>query len=203
MAVIRPAAKSFKRLYITMHMPSGMVLNVGIKELGTTKSNLTLAGPLEVEPIPGHKFEYEDLDELVVRFIDPIAAAMRALSMHRKWRGGPDTGPAKSWEEIQDELRLEKESADFTGYCLAPDVHRPGAFFIAHHIGSAPRREYFMVLPDGFYFRKKMHGTVDSFLASFKKNPFGSQPTQAHVHSQAHAHAHAPDMYAQDYMQPY
>jgi hypothetical protein len=48
-----------------------------------------------------------------------------------------------------------------------------------------------------------MHGTVDSFLASFKKNPFGSQPTQAHVHSQAHAHAHAPDMYAQDYMQPY
>jgi len=202
-AVIRPAAKSFKRLYITMHMPSGMVLNVGIKELGSTKSNLTLAGPLEVEPIPGHKFEYEDLDELVVRFIDPIAAAMRALSMHRKWRGGPDTGPAKSWEEIQDELRLEKESASFTGYCLAPDVHRPGAFFIAHHIGSTPRREYFVVLPDGFYFRKKMHGTVDSFLASFKNNPFGSQPPQAHVHSHAHARAHAPDMYAQDYMQPY
>lgn len=198
-ALIRPAAKSFKRLYITMHMPSGMVLNVGIKERGTTKSNLTLAGPLEVEPIPGHKFEYEDLDELVVRFIDPIAAAMRALSTHRKWRGGPGTGPAKSWEEIQDELRLEKESASFTGYCLAPDVHRPGAFFIAHHIGSSPRREYFVVLPDGFYFRKKMYGTVEHMLASFKKNPFGSQAPQAHGHPQAHP---AP-MYQDYQMQPY
>jgi transcription elongation factor SPT6 len=172
-AVIRPAAKSFKRLYITMCMPSGMVMNVGIKELGAPKSNLTLSGPLEVEPIPGHKFEYEDLDELVVRFIDPIAAAMRALSTHRKWRGGPENGPAKSWEEIQDELRLEKESATFTGYCLAPDTQRPGAFFIAHHIGPAPRREYFVVLPDGFYFRKKMYGTVEHMLASFKRNPAG------------------------------
>ena len=194
-AVIRPAAKSFKRLYITMCMPSGMVLNVGVKELGKPKSNLTLAGPLEVEPIPGHKFEYEDLDELVVRFIDPIAAAMRALSLHRKWRGGPEMGPVKSWEEIKDELRLEKGSTSFTGYCIAPDVHRPGAFFIAHHIGSSPRREYFIVLPDGFYFRKKMYGTVEHMLASWKKNPFGNM---------AQAHQQAPPMHQPDYpMQPY
>ena len=197
-AIIRPAAKSFKRLYITMCMPSGMVLNVGVKELGTPKSNLTLAGPLEVEPIPGHKFEYEDLDELVVRFIDPIAAAMRALSMHRKWRGGPETGPAKSWEEIQDDLRLEKGSGSFTGYCIAPDVHRPGAFYIAHHIGSAPRREYFIVLPDGFYFRKKMYGTVEHMLASWKKNPFGNV-AQAHQ-QQPHAMPMQPSNYP---MQPY
>lgn len=183
-SIIRPAAKSFKRLYITMSMPSGMVLNVGVKELGTPKSNLTLAGPLEVEPIPGHKFEYEDLDELVVRFIDPIAAAMRSLSMHRKWRGGPETGPAKSWEEIKDDLRLEKGSSSFTGYCIAPDVYRPGAFYIAHHIGSSPRREYFIVLPEGFYFRKKMYGTVEHMLASWKKNPFGNV-TQTYQQPQA------------------
>ena len=197
-AIIRPAAKSFKRLYITMSMPSGMVLNVGVKELGTSKSNLTLAGPLEVEPIPGHKFEYEDLDELVVRFIDPTAAAMRSLSLHRKWRGGPETGPAKSWEEIKDDLRLEKGSSSFTGYCIAPDIHRPGAFYIAHHIGSSPRREYFIVLPDGFYFRKKMYGTVEHMLASWKKNPFGNV-------AQTHQQQHAMPMQPPDYypMQPY
>lgn len=171
-AVIRPAAKSYKRLYITMCMPCGLVWNVGIRELGKPKGNLTLAAPLEVEPIPGHKFEYEDLDELVVRFIDPVGAAMRALSAHRKWRGGPELGPAISWEDIQDELRMEKEAApNQAAYCLAADILRPGAFYLAHHIGSAPRREYFVVLPDGFYFRRKIYGTVEHMLVQFKKNP--------------------------------
>ena len=182
-AVIRPAAKSFKKLHITMCMPGGLVWNVEIRELGPTAANLRLATPLEVEPIPGHKFEYEDLDELVVRFIDPVAAAFRALSTHRKWKGGPDIGPAKSWEDVQDELRAEKEAApNQAAYCLAADLHRPGAFYLAHHIGSTPRREYFVVLPDGFYFRKKIFGTVEHMLVQFKKNPAGSSHGSAPRH---------------------
>ncbi len=182
-AVIRPAAKSYKRLYITMCMPGGLVWNVGIREMGKPKGNLTLASPLEVEPIPGHKFEYEDLDELVVRFIDPVGAAMRALAAHRKWKGGPEMGPATSWEDIQEDLRMEKEAApNQAAYCLAADILRPGAFFLAHHIGSVPRREYFVVLPDGFYFRKKIYGTVEHMLVQFKKNP-GNMQQQQHYGS--------------------
>ena len=151
--------------------------------MGKPKGNLTLASPLEVEPIPGHKFEYEDLDELVVRFIDPVGAAMRALAAHRKWKGGPEMGPATSWEDIQDDLRMEKEAApNQAAYCLAADILRPGAFFLAHHIGSVPRREYFVVLPDGFYFRKKIYGTVEHMLVQFKKNP-GNMQQQQHYGS--------------------
>lgn len=200
-AVIRPAAKSFRRLYITMCMPGGLIWNIGIKELGPTAANLRLSTPLEVEPIPGHKFEYEDLDELVVRFIDPVAAAMRALSSHRKWNGGPELGPAKSWEDIQEELRMQKERApNQAAYCLAADVHRPGAFFLGHFIGSSPRREYFVVLPDGFYFRKKIYGTVEHMLVQFKKNPRGYQQQMPSREPQQMMRPAVPGAYGQ---QPY
>jgi transcription elongation factor SPT6 len=176
-ALIRPATKSFRRLHITMCLPCGIIWHVDVKEMGQVAASLRLATPLEVQPMPGHKFEYEDLDELVVRFIDPVSSAMRALASHRKWNGGPLLGPPKSWEEIQDDLKILKSQApNQAAYCLAADAQRPGAFYLAHLIGSNPRREYFVVVPDGFYFRKKVYGTVEHMLVQFKKNPKGNPP---------------------------
>ena len=160
-----------------MCLPCGIIWHVDVKEMGQVAASLRLATPLEVQPMPGHKFEYEDLDELVVRFIDPVSSAMRALTTHRKWNGGPPLGPPKSWEEVQDDLKILKSQApNQAAYCLAADAQRPGAFYLAHLIGSNPRREYFVVVPDGFYFRKKVYGTVENMLVQFKKNPKGNPP---------------------------
>jgi len=106
---------------------------------------------------------------------------MRALTSHRKWNGGADGGPPKAWEEVQDDLRAQKALAPKqAAYCLAADPMRPGAFYLGHLIGSTPRREYFVVVPDGFYFRKRTFGTVEHMLVQFKKDPRG-QPKQAYA----------------------
>lgn len=181
--IIRPAAKSFRRLHITMCLPAGVIWHVDVKEQGPTAANLRLAPPLAIEPIPGQSSEYEDLDELVVRFVDPISSAMRALATHRKWNGGPDLGPPKSWEDVQNDLITEKaRSPNQSVYCLAADGNRPGAFYLAFLIGSTPRREYFVVLPDGFYFRKKVYGTVEHMLVQFKKDPQGKKSAGYPLH---------------------
>jgi hypothetical protein len=57
---------------------------------------------------------------------------------------------------------------------LAADEQRPGAFYLGYILSSTPKREFFVVLPDGFYFRKKMHKTVDHMIAAFKAKPRGA-----------------------------
>ena len=128
-------------------------------------ADLRLAAPISVEPLPNNIQEFDDLDEFAARFVDPLAGALRALCLNRKWRNG-------SWDEIKQSLIDEKLTLpSLIPYCLAADVQKPGAFYIASVVSDTPRREFFVVLPEGFYFRKKVHSTVDKLINVFKKNP--------------------------------
>jgi hypothetical protein len=131
-----------------------------------TTSSLQLAPPLHLQPIPSKSYTYDDLDELGARFVDPLAGALRALAHHRKW------SPAPGWEAAQAELlEQRKRNKEQVAYCLAAEPLRPGAFYLAYIVTHTPRREFFVALPDGFYFRGKMVGTVDEMLSAFKRNP--------------------------------
>ena len=57
---------------------------------------------------------------------------------------------------LQEELRQERARTPQAVYCLGPDVAHPGTFYLGHIHQTTPRREYFMVTADGFYFRKKV-----------------------------------------------
>ncbi len=47
-------------------------------------TGMKLGTPLEVEVVPGRqKEEYDDLDELLVRYADPLAENVRRLVKHR------------------------------------------------------------------------------------------------------------------------
>jgi transcription elongation factor SPT6 len=93
---------------------------------------------------------YDDLDELAARYVEPVQARMQALVAHRKWKAG-------SWEQVQEELRAEKARVDarMAVTCLGEDAARgAGAFYLAFITSNTPRREFFAVTPNGFYFRK-------------------------------------------------
>lgn len=179
-AMVRPG-KSSRGLYLTMRQPGDKVWHISINEKGKPTADLRLATPISVEPVPNQESEYDDLDEFSFRFVDPVAAALRALVGHRKWRGGDATLQQlpKSWNELRNELIMERQQHPMAAaYALAADEQRPGAFYLAYNISNTPRREFFVVLPDGFYFRKKMHKTVDHMIAAFKKNPRGAITAQ-------------------------
>lgn len=203
-AMVRPHAKSLRTLVISMRLPAGQMWHVDVKELGQRSSNLTLAPPLEVNPIPSQKHVYDDLDELVARYIEPLGSAMRALAKHPKWRGGGDEAPM-SWAQVQENLRAQRAaSTGYVPYCLAAETEpgRIGAFYLAYLMGSTPRREFFVVLPEGFYFRKKVYPTIDDMLVAFKRDPTNKAGRPQQPEAQ-YAAAAAPQAVAQYGAQPY
>lgn len=58
-------------------------------------------------------------------------------------------------------------------YCVALDSHRPGNGYIAFGSGAAGNvhREYFSIIPSGFYFRLKTYPSVEHVISVFKAYP--------------------------------
>jgi len=58
---------------------------------------------------------------------------------------------------LQEELVEEKQNVQGRAvYCLGPDTTRGGFFFLGNILNATPRREYFLITPNGYYFRKKV-----------------------------------------------
>lgn len=58
---------------------------------------------------------------------------------------------------LQENLIRQREASQGQAvYCLCAEGARAGAFILGYIIGSAPRREWFAITPDGYYFRKKV-----------------------------------------------
>ena len=65
-----------------------------------TAGSLKLGTSLELSLVPGRPpYTYEDLDEVAARFVEPMAAALRALVAHRKWCD------IATWEGVKVRLR--------------------------------------------------------------------------------------------------
>ena len=172
-AMVRPG-KSSRGLYLTMRQPGDKIWHIAITEKGKPTADLRLATPISVEPVPGQESEYDDLDEFSFRFVEPVAALLRQLVTHRKWRGGDASlqqAPV-SWDEIRHILNNERRQHPMAAaYALAADEQRPGAFYLAYNISNTPRREFFVVLPEGFYFRKKVFKDLERMIGAFKMDP--------------------------------
>ncbi len=192
-ALLRGAARRGPRratLALTVHLPgapdparpaAGGVWHLDVRERGPPRANGALAPPLEITPVPGgdgqarDPHSYDDLDELVARFVDPLAGGLRALGAHRKFRHG-------TYDEVRAQLDGEAAAAPaVVPYALAADFSRPGAFYLAfrHPKYGRAQREFFVPVPEGFYFRRKVHPTVDHLVAAFKRAPLAGAPADA------------------------
>lgn len=179
-ALIRPAARSPNKLYLSMHIPGGVVWHIQINEMGQTSQNLRLAPPLQISLSDTKQYVYDDLDEFAARFVDPVSAMMQSLANHRKWKGTVATSDgtliARPWNQgeqsVQSLLKEDKKrNPSVVAYCMAADTDAPGLFYIGRIIGSTPRRERFSILPTGFYFREKEFGYLDKLLDAFRREP--------------------------------
>ena len=196
-ALFRPASKDTKTLYLTIHMPGkDCFWHVLVKEGPKPTGQLTLGTPLKISYVPNmdHPVVYEDLDEIEVQFIQPVAQHLKSLAQHRKWKGGrqddddnllmqqPDTS-TPTWEEIKLDLQNEKARSHPSKavYCISFDRGEASpekrGLYLAYILNTTPRREFFMVVPEGFRFRRNVYASVDGMLMAFQKQPRGAPST--------------------------
>ncbi|KAG2438290.1 hypothetical protein HYH02_010988 [Chlamydomonas schloesseri] len=129
-------------------------------------AHLTLAPPFTVDA--GHcglgNLVYEDLDQVIADYVEPLVSHCQQLTSHRKFL---DATPP----EVEERVRGEKRANPAVHpYYLALREKNAQAQIVFCY-SSSVHRESFYVTPRGYYFRGRLHGSVDGMLAVFKKSP--------------------------------
>ncbi|MFH4974474.1 hypothetical protein AB6A40_001183 [Gnathostoma spinigerum] len=161
-AIIRPSSKSASHLTVTWKVAEGIYQHIDVKEEG--KQHLFSLGKSLL--ISGD--EFEDLDEILARHIQPMAALAREVLGHKYFLEGLKAEDRKDIElHLSDE---KKRNPSRIPYSLTPSLDYPGKFVISYLPRIKVRHEYMTATPDGFRFRQQMFNNLEQLLAWFKQH---------------------------------
>ncbi|KRX88353.1 Transcription elongation factor SPT6 [Trichinella pseudospiralis] len=161
-AIIRPSSKGADFLTLTWKVCDGIYQHVSIRE-ENKENSFSLGRSL----IIGSEV-YEDLDEILARFVHPVAMSVREVLTYKYYRdsNGGDT-------QILDNFLIEEKQRNGGNkipYSLSACKDYPGKFLLSYLPNARVRHEYFTALPDGFRFRGRIFNSLNSLLAWFKQH---------------------------------
>ena len=111
--------------------------------------------------------EFEDLDEIIARHIQPMAAFAREVVSHKYHR--PAEGGLKA--KLEEVLTIEKKKApQRIPYYISLSKAYPGKFLLGYMPRTKPRLEMASISPDGFKYRNRVHGTLNGLFRWFKEH---------------------------------
>ncbi|XP_042395241.1 transcription elongation factor SPT6 homolog [Zingiber officinale] len=162
-SIIRPSSKGPSFLTLTLKVFDGVHAHKEIVEGGKDHKDITsllrLGKTLTID-----KDTFEDLDEVMDRYVDPLVTHLKAMLSYRKFRKGTKT-------EVDDLLRTEKAANPMRiVYSFGISHEHPGTFILSYIRTSNPHHEYIGLYPNGFRFRKKDFDNIDRLVAYFQKN---------------------------------
>ncbi|GMT19975.1 hypothetical protein PFISCL1PPCAC_11272, partial [Pristionchus fissidentatus] len=159
-AIIRPSSKSANNLTVTWKVADGIYCHVDVVEQEKL-NQFTLGKKL----IIGNGDEFEDLEEILSRYIQPMASYCREALNHRY---ALENVQSEKKEDIDVHLHQQKrETPSKIPYCFTPSALFPGKFTLNYLVGKL-RQEYFTPQPDGIRFRKQQFTSLDQMLSWFK-----------------------------------
>lgn len=174
-AIIRPSSQGPDFLTVSWKITDGINQHVSIREEG--KDNpFSLGHQLFID-----NETYEDLDEIIARYIQPMAAYARELQNYKYYVKLPeDTDEVK---HMQDVLINEKNRAPSTfPYRFCPSRKFPGKFLFGYIPKDKPIIEYLTVAQKGYRFRKLYHKNLAQLIKWFKLNWNKIQQQQQQVY---------------------
>ena len=149
------------RLTVTWKVHDNIYHHIDVKEEGKINS-FSLGQSLWI----GNE-EFEDLDEIIARHINPMAAHARDI-LNFKYCKDTQGGKREVTEEI---LRTEKKAQPGKiHYLLSPSKELPGKFLLSYLPRTKARHEYVTITPDGFRFRKINFETLSNLMKWFKEH---------------------------------
>ncbi|WOH06329.1 hypothetical protein DCAR_0625754 [Daucus carota subsp. sativus] len=162
-SIVRPSSRSPSYLTLTIKIYDGVYAHKDIVEGG--KDNKDITSMLRIgKTLKIGEDTFEDLDEVMDRYVDPLIAHLKTMLSYRKFKKG-------SKAEIDEFLRSEK--ADYPArivYCFGISHEHPGTFILTYIRSTNPHHEYIGMYPKGFKFRKRMFEDIDRLVAYFQRH---------------------------------
>lgn len=158
--IVRPSSKGADHLTVTWKVDEGVYQHVDVREEGKENA-FSLGRSLWID-----SEEFEDLDEIIARHVQPMASFAREILNHKNYRAVD--GVKAKLEEI---LQVEKRKApQRIPYLMSTTKEFPGKFFLGYLPRVKPRIEYISVTPDGFRYRGRVHATLNGLFRWFKEH---------------------------------
>ncbi|XP_014674496.1 PREDICTED: transcription elongation factor SPT6-like [Priapulus caudatus] len=159
--IIRPSSKGSDHLTVMWKVDDNIYQHIDVREEG--KENAFSLG----QSLLINNEEFEDLDEIIARHIQPMAAFARDVLLFKYYEKA-DGGKREILENL---LRDEKGKATTRiPYLISLSTDFPGKFMLSYLPRVKTRHEYATITPDGFRYRGKVFQTLNSLLKWFKEH---------------------------------
>eukprot|EP01103_Thecamoeba_quadrilineata_P002191 TRINITY_DN12187_c0_g1_i1.p1 TRINITY_DN12187_c0_g1~~TRINITY_DN12187_c0_g1_i1.p1 ORF type:complete len:1503 (+),score=258.15 TRINITY_DN12187_c0_g1_i1:257-4510(+) len=171
--IIRPSSKGLDHLTVSWKFHD---LFIHIDILEKDKTNLFSLG----KSLYIGKEKFEDLNEIIARFVDPIIMYSQEMSHSKFFQLGRE-------ETIIQSLREEKSrNTARIPYRVGLSYQYPGRFILYYIPNRSCRKEIFSVTPEGFRLRQKIFKTPEKMIQWFKmhyKEPIPREPKPRYTDS--------------------
>ncbi|KAL6988106.1 Transcription elongation factor spt6 [Sarracenia purpurea var. burkii] len=162
-AIVRPSSRGPSYLTLTLKIYDGVYAHKDIAEGGKEHKDITSLLRIGKSLKIGED-TFEDLDEVMDRYVDPLVTHLKIMLSYRKFRKG-------SKAEVDELLRIEKlEYPMRIVYGFGISHEHPGTFILTYIRSTNPHHEYVGLYPKGFKFRKKMFEDIDRLVAYFQRH---------------------------------
>lgn len=161
-AIIRPSSAGQNYLTVSWKIADGINQHINIREEGKDNA-FSLGHQLFID-----NESYEDLDEIIARYIQPMSSFARELLNYKHCLKLPE-GVAEE-KFMEEKLFIEKSISQCFPYRFCPSKKLPGKFLLGYMPKNKPRIEYLTVTPKGYRFRKLYFKNLGSLIKWFKEN---------------------------------
>ncbi|XP_011041352.1 PREDICTED: transcription elongation factor SPT6-like isoform X3 [Populus euphratica] len=162
-SIIRPSSRGPSYLTLTLKVYDGVYAHKDIVEGGKEHKDITSLLRIGKTLKIGEDC-FEDLDEVMDRYVDPLVGHLKSMLNYRKFRSGTKA-------EVDELLRIEKSQQPARiVYSFGISHEHPGTFILTYIRSTNPHHEYVGLYPKGFKFRKRMFEDIDRLVAYFQKH---------------------------------
>lgn len=160
--IIRPSSKGVDHLTATWKVTEGICQHIDIREQDK-QNDFSLGQKLWIM-----NEEFEDLDEIIARYISPMAINVRQILEYKYYKESVMGDKNKASEILKEE---KKKNPKTIPYLFSPRKDLPGKFMLSYLPRVKVIHEFVTVTPEGFKFRGRMqHPNLASLLKWFKVN---------------------------------
>jgi transcription elongation factor SPT6 len=161
--IIRPSSKGPANLTVSWKVTDSppIITHIDVKE-ENKENEFSLGQSLWI----GDE-EFEDLDEIIARHIQPMAAFCRDMLNHKYFREAEGGNREIMQKMVQEE---KKKAPSKIPYYFSASKDFPGKFLLCYAPKLKPRHEFMTVTPDGIRFRGQIHHSLNACVNWFKEH---------------------------------